>query len=85
MKLKIFQNNICYCFSVDLGCLSEIEGKLLLLKTLHTFNTELKLDLIRKVPESNWKASFLHSSSFIMRKCYASCQGMEALNSSIQL
>lgn len=58
-----------YNIGVVLGCLSEIEGKPLLLKTLYIEHT------IHMVPAgSNLKVSFLHSSFQNGRKYYASCK-----------
>lgn len=37
-NIRDYQNNVCYCHA--LGCLPELGGKPLLLKTLHISDTE---------------------------------------------
>lgn len=69
-----------YAIAVSFGCLFMVEGKPLLLKTLNTSKSNLKI-----WAGSNLKASFLPFSFHSTRRCCARCQGQEETDGPIQL
>jgi len=65
-----------WAFLVSLGCLSEVEGKYLLLNASYTSDSRLN-----SLTQTDLKAYFSGSSCHNTRKCYACQQGSEAINS----